>query len=182
MSHSAPVPRRKKKTILSFHPPVDSRRLLATSAAPRLAERKSANWIILGRSCLGKKSGAEEGGLPDMPPGGDGGGGGDGLATEATGLFYFARGATAVLVDVTPDGRFLPLRTVAVASVDGLIFLMRGTADTTRRAGDGVILRLPPLFPLPETRCFPRLYCSVGDGSKQAGPGLVGDRQYYCLR
>lgn len=53
----------RKKTILSFHPPVDSRRLLATVEARLLVlplGRKSANWIIRGRKLArGKESGME---------------------------------------------------------------------------------------------------------------------------
>lgn len=63
-SSSARLARRKeKKTILSFHPPVDSRRLLATVEARLLVlplGRKSANWIIRGRKLArGKESGME---------------------------------------------------------------------------------------------------------------------------
>lgn len=54
MSHSVQVPRRgRKKTILSFHPPVDSRRLLATSAAPR-SEGRAQIGLSSGEVASGK--------------------------------------------------------------------------------------------------------------------------------
>lgn len=77
MSHSARVPRegrreeeeRKKNNIV-----VSSTSRLTSAVSDERGSslgRKSANWIILERSCLGKKSGME-GGFSDMLPRGGG--------------------------------------------------------------------------------------------------------------
>lgn len=71
MSHSVRVPRRgRRKKILSFHPPVDSRRLLATSAAPR-SEGRAQIGLSSGEVASGKSQ--EWRVASDMLPRGGGG-------------------------------------------------------------------------------------------------------------
>lgn len=159
---------------------VSDERALGSSLAS--VGRKSANWIILGRSCPGKKSGMGEWVASDMPAG-DGGGGGltrsplsspwlreETKERRSRGLLP---GAASLALRLQRLGVLLrPFCRGDSLCADGLIFLMRGTADSRLTLARSLACLLPsdPADPRKKTFIPAERYCSGGK------------RRHYCRR